>query len=498
MKAGTGRFWLVLLLAAFPVSAAEVQIMDGKGDAGEQDVVISLTVSDASGIAGGDLEVHYDADALVAQRVEGVDLSSDWLVSTNLSESGIIRISLAGSGASRATSGTLLEIYFEIRPEMTAGTVVPLQLISAQLNNEMAQPIPVTALHDGTLTVERGMVYPEIAVSDVNGLPGSEVTVSISVSKIEGIAGGDFELDYDVDLLTPVDVSATELFEGMLLISNLNQPGKVVVSLAGAEGMPAGSGTVLNIAFQVSEDAEVGEAFYLTLSTAKLNDAAAAPIIVGEVRKGLFIVGGEEDFGPVSLDLDDREGNQEQTSRRLRPGQEIPIQVYAENAPESKGYTITLLFDPDQLSFTRFEESDFIPGLITLPAQEDGGIVVAGGVALGGGNNSGDGFLGIFVVTAAEDFAGETTVFVTKIAYNLAEGGKEEAKVLSRAMLEEGGLLGDFNDDGAVDFNDFFLFADFFGQQVPPAGAEYDLSGDKQIDFDDFFIFADMFGQKAP
>ena len=112
MKAGTGRFWLVLLLAAFPVSAAEVQIMDGKGDAGEQDVVISLTVSDASGIAGGDLEVHYDADALVAQRVEGVDLSSDWLVSTNLSESGIIRISLAGSGASRATSGTLLEIYF--------------------------------------------------------------------------------------------------------------------------------------------------------------------------------------------------------------------------------------------------------------------------------------------------------------------------------------------------------------------------------------------------
>ena len=52
-------------------------------------------------------------------------------------------------------------------------------------------------------------------------------------------------------------------------------------------------------------------------------------------------------------------------------------------------------------------------------------------------------------------------------------------------------LPGDFNSDGKVDFDDFFLFADAFGGHDP----FYDLDSSGGIDFDDFFLFADNFGK---
>ena len=54
-------------------------------------------------------------------------------------------------------------------------------------------------------------------------------------------------------------------------------------------------------------------------------------------------------------------------------------------------------------------------------------------------------------------------------------------------------LVGDFNGDGVVDFDDFFLFAAAFGSAAP----EFDLDPDGTVNFDDFFIFAINFGKKS-
>ncbi|OGG52251.1 MAG: hypothetical protein A3F84_04090 [Candidatus Handelsmanbacteria bacterium RIFCSPLOWO2_12_FULL_64_10] len=53
-------------------------------------------------------------------------------------------------------------------------------------------------------------------------------------------------------------------------------------------------------------------------------------------------------------------------------------------------------------------------------------------------------------------------------------------------------LAGDFNGDGGVDFDDFFLFANSFGSRE----ARFDLSRDGRVDFDDFFLFAAQFGKR--
>ena len=53
----------------------------------------------------------------------------------------------------------------------------------------------------------------------------------------------------------------------------------------------------------------------------------------------------------------------------------------------------------------------------------------------------------------------------------------------------------DFNGDGQVDFSDFFLFANVFGEKTKSSNAQFDLDGDGEIGFGDFFIFANAFGK---
>jgi len=57
---------------------------------------------------------------------------------------------------------------------------------------------------------------------------------------------------------------------------------------------------------------------------------------------------------------------------------------------------------------------------------------------------------------------------------------------------------GDFNQDGKVDFGDFFLFADALGLTFihPDWDPIYDLNEDGRIGFDDFFLFTDLFQEK--
>ena len=57
-------------------------------------------------------------------------------------------------------------------------------------------------------------------------------------------------------------------------------------------------------------------------------------------------------------------------------------------------------------------------------------------------------------------------------------------------------LKADFNGDGVVDLNDFFLFAEHYGQSAGQPGfdAKFDIIGDSKIDQADFFIFAERFG----
>jgi hypothetical protein len=66
-----------------------------------------------------------------------------------------------------------------------------------------------------------------------------------------------------------------------------------------------------------------------------------------------------------------------------------------------------------------------------------------------------------------------------------------------RVSLNYSGAIksADFDGNGRVDLDDFFLFAGAFGKDVAGEYARYDLDGDWKIGFDDFFLFAARFGK---
>ncbi len=109
---------------------------------------------------------------------------------------------------------------------------------------------------------------------------------------------------------------------------------------------------------------------------------------------------------------------------------------------------------------------------------------------------SGDGTLGQFSVQLLDRFSDQTTIRIVEVTLNLESGEREKIAVMSELVIssevEEPTLAGDFDGNGRVEFNDFFMFADGFGGTDP----SLDLDGSGQVDFNDFFIFADNFGQE--
>ena len=57
----------------------------------------------------------------------------------------------------------------------------------------------------------------------------------------------------------------------------------------------------------------------------------------------------------------------------------------------------------------------------------------------------------------------------------------------------------DFDSNGRVDLDDFFVFAASFGtdRDSPDFDLRFDMNSDGSIDFNDFFIFAEQFGQAS-
>ncbi len=83
---------------------------------------------------------------------------------------------------------------------------------------------------------------------------------------------------------------------------------------------------------------------------------------------------------------------------------------------------------------------------------------------------------------------------VETIYYDLIGAYSETEELVA---IDPSSLAGDFNGDGAVTFDDFFLFVDYFGQPAEGEAEKFDLDGGGTVDFNDFFTFVDNFGKSV-
>ena len=295
MYAKSYGLFLGILLSVCSVEGMQLQVDRVDSPAGAEDIAVHLTAEDAEGLAGGDLEIHYDADLLAVGEIETGNLSSGWMLATNQQTDGAIRLSLAGQTGTQLATGSLIVLHFSVLSEVSPGAVAPIRLVDVRLYDETATPFDMVDLQDGALRViaevpppsEEESIDPfSLEISSVSGSPGAEVSVQIDVDRTAEIAGGDFTMTYDPALLIPLSVEPTLLSSGLMLAANLSTPGRIAVSLAGATGMPEGEGAILTVRFTVAAEAVPGVESPLSLTHVRLIDTRAVPLPIGPITAG--------------------------------------------------------------------------------------------------------------------------------------------------------------------------------------------------------------------
>jgi hypothetical protein len=208
----------------------------------------------------------------------------------------------------------------------------------------------------------------------------------------------------------------------------------------------------------------------------------------------------------VGLDIDNATGDQTSGQANIQAGDVLSIAIYAQKTVSLQRYQMRFTFNPGLFSFSSFAaQSDSETSLlasqgasvVVLSAIESDSIAVLD-ADISTGGISGNGLLGIATFKADSSAAsGQTHITLQRALLKSQDVATADTlgKGLSVSINLRPALLGDFDFDANVDFNDFFFFADNFGRaDFDPAT---DLNTDGAVTFDDFFIFADNFGQTA-
>jgi hypothetical protein len=115
------------------------------------------------------------------------------------------------------------------------------------------------------------------------------ITVPVLISDATGVAGVDLTLRYNSGLLSPRSVTTGALTSDYYMKYNTNVAGEVRISLARSTGLASGTGTLVNIAFDVSGAAQVGNTTPLTLTVANLFNQQAESV-TSSSGDGVFTV----------------------------------------------------------------------------------------------------------------------------------------------------------------------------------------------------------------
>ena len=220
----------------------------------------------------------------------------------------------------------------------------------------------------------------------------------------------------------------------------------------------------------------------------------------GQLEIRLRGQGREREEGNVTIDFNLAQGNQQQSlAGDAIPGSVYVLQLHAKGAPQASGWSVRVDYDSDDVSYVvgSFAPGSFLSRLTPLESVGPG-FVEVGGDALGRERpESGSGILGTLSFQVEDGFSGATELAVSRVAWR-REGwiGPDRDLVYAPANITAAGVIflsaGDFNADGSVDMDDFFLFAEQFDRRVPPAEPRFDLDDDGRIGHGDFFLFADL------
>ncbi|KPA16590.1 cellulosome anchoring protein [Candidatus Magnetomorum sp. HK-1] len=93
------------------------------------------------------------------------------------------------------------------------------------------------------------LIFPKMEVQ-----PGQTIKIPITLDQVPNMAGIKLALTFDKKLLTYVKNEKTKITASLMHIVNDKHPGKLVIVMAGARGVPVNNQSVMNLFFQVNKN----------------------------------------------------------------------------------------------------------------------------------------------------------------------------------------------------------------------------------------------------
>ena len=329
-----------------------------------------------------------------------------------------------------------------------------------------ASDITVTSVSEGSIIVEF-----EIAGEDASDAvqelqeeieADPEVLASIGpVTESSAFTAGDLDMgDAGID---------EQLVETYSFTNNPDDPDAVLIVAAEIEGdgfsvdvetlsIAAGESDDLDITFTAADVGNLNGTYtgVLTLTTNDANNRTTVIDLTAAISAGLaeaeIAVSGAFNFASVAI-----------------------------NTPKELELTIENSGDLELTGDIAVDGAAF--------SVSDASFVLAGGEALA--------VTVTFAPTAVESSVGTITITSNdaanpEVTVDLSGAGFDPGEVQVLVDADGNTILGDFDGNAKVNLEDFFIFADNFGQADFAEGT--DLDGDGKVTLDDFFVFSDNFG----
>ncbi|KJS12590.1 MAG: hypothetical protein VR67_08820 [Peptococcaceae bacterium BRH_c8a] len=136
------------------------------------------------------------------------------------------------------------------------------------------------------------IISASISIPSVKGQPEDVVQVPVNFTSTGGVAGVQFEIDFDNQLLTYQGVEAGDLVQGFNVSGNQinDSVTRIIVNTMDGGTIPGGTGVITNLNFQVNDATQSGQSCALEFSSIEATDADGSIVTDFTSTNGSFEV----------------------------------------------------------------------------------------------------------------------------------------------------------------------------------------------------------------
>ncbi len=129
----------------------------------------------------------------------------------------------------------------------------------------------------------------ELKIPEVKAAAGQTIRIPIIIDKIDNLAGMKLAIKYDSGILTYKTGNKTSHTDSLMHIVNDKNPGKLIIVMAGAQGIKGENIPVFTITFGINKDLEGNHTTTLSITEVQLMSDKLEDIKC-EINVGSFII----------------------------------------------------------------------------------------------------------------------------------------------------------------------------------------------------------------